>query len=125
MVTGDRSSVLRWLVAAGLAPAFLAFGLHAWVSTHTGRAIVIFVMYEFVVVALAFAGKVYAQVEAKWVQRVASVVDEQTTRLLFRYRRKYLKYLAEFHQDVDTGGLTIRAPFGLPVDQVFVDLSLA
>jgi len=33
--------------------------------------------------------------------------------------------ITEIHRDVDVGGLTIRAPFSLALDQVFVDLTLA
>ena len=124
MRTNHRLSWLLWLLAFVAGPVLAQVRFSQWVSSHPGPAVVAIIGYEIVVVIAAFLGKVYAQLETEWVHRTARYIDAWITRALSQYRRKYRKHLIELHRDVDIGWLSIRAPFGLPLEQVFVDLSV-
>jgi hypothetical protein len=59
-----------------------------------------------------------------WIVRAADTMNAVPRRLLSGFGRRYRRYLAEIHHDVELPGPAPRGAQPLALDQVFVDLSL-
>lgn len=90
-------------------PAILIGGIIAW---------------EVVLFLWIFLGKIVAELQKRWSERLVNVVDQWLIRTLSRYGRKYHRYLRELYLDMDLKGLPLRGIYSLAADQVFVDISL-
>jgi predicted NACHT family NTPase len=94
-------------------------------ATHDlNAAILLSILYEFVVLVGGFIGKVWQKLENKWVDRAADWID-QTLQVLFSgYRRRYLEYLVYQHRAFDVKGLTTQGPYSLALEGVYVELGV-
>ncbi len=118
---------IRWaqaLLAALPASALVAHASRVWLGDHALISTVLIIFYEIGLGLSALTGKVLIKLQEIWAERLARSIDERMTSRLSRYRSRYLQYLGELHHDDDLTGIPIRAPFSLPLAQVYVDLSL-
>jgi energy-coupling factor transporter ATP-binding protein EcfA2 len=109
---------------AFLPPTAVAVLRPKFLTAHPLASILILIAYGIACLVAGFSAKVYKDLEVTWAGRVAAYLDQASRQYTSQTLRKYLKYIQEFHRDVNLGGLAIRAPHSLPVTQVFVDLSL-
>lgn len=82
------------------------------------------ICYEILLLSASLTQKIVIKLEDMWAAKIAIQIDENVTRRFSGYRKRYLQYLRELHYNDDLTGIPIRAPFSLPLAQVYVDLSL-
>jgi hypothetical protein len=123
----SNSTRLKWLPAMlGILPgSALAYpAVRQWIPTHKTQAVLLVIGYEIILTGVTFIGRVYANLQVTWAQRLSDSIDTRLVRRYWGYRKRYLQYLRDLHLDDDLTGIPIRAPFSLPLADIFVDLSL-
>jgi hypothetical protein len=90
-------------------PMLMAVGLAAW---------------ELALIAASFVAKVFGKLQERWVDRATEWVDTLLRMTVSRYPRHYRHFLFSMHRDVDLRGLTTSGAYALPMEEIFVDLSL-
>ncbi len=123
--TGVTSLVGR-LLLLGLAvvpPSVAAVSLWAWVRGHVIGAVLIVAGYEVLLLVGGFAGKVFGDLQDRWVKVTADWADETLRRTSARFQRDYRRQVRETVRFVDQKGFIIRgdAP---ELEHIYVDVSL-
>ncbi|SHN29090.1 NACHT domain-containing protein [Actinacidiphila paucisporea] len=113
------------LTVAAVVPSTAAVRYHSSVAHHRVLAAGLLVGYEVVLVAVGFAGKVFAGLQAKWVERAVENVDRRLAWRFSRLQQVYLGQLRTSVQTMETVGVGTPGEFVLRMHQVYVDVSLA
>lgn len=124
MPSKTRTKWLALLLAMLPVSALAASGLRAWITRHTLVSVFFVLCYEIVLLLASLTGRVVIKLEDMWATKIADQINQNLTQRFSRYRKRYLQYLCELHYNDDLTGIPIRAPFSLPLAQVYVDLSL-
>ncbi|MER6078649.1 NACHT domain-containing protein [Streptomyces sp. NPDC001833] len=128
MADGGGSTVLArvGLVALTVAPpGALAAVNPSAVARHPVLAACALVGYEVLVVLTGFAGKVFGELQGRWVTRVADAVDRWLQRRTSRFEQSYRRHVRSTHRFVDLKGLATRGDYTPGLEEVFVDVSVA
>ncbi|MEU9411911.1 NACHT domain-containing protein [Streptomyces sp. NPDC048281] len=128
MGDGGGSAVLArvGLVALTVAPpGALAAVYPSAVARHPVLAACALVGYEVLVVVTGFAGKVFGELQGRWVTRVADAVDRWVQRRTSRFEQSYRRHVRSTHRFVDLKGLATRGDYTPGLEEVFVDVSVA
>ncbi|MFI6247167.1 NACHT domain-containing protein [Streptomyces sp. NPDC051016] len=128
MGDGGGSTVLArvGLVALTVAPpGALAAVYPSAVARHPVLAACALVGYEVLVVVTGFAGKVFGELQGRWVTRVADAVDRWVQRRTSRFEQSYRRHVRSTHRFVDLKGLATRGDYTPGLEEVFVDVSVA
>ncbi|MFF7977626.1 NACHT domain-containing protein [Streptomyces sp. NPDC007901] len=128
MGDGGGSTVLArvGLVALTVAPpGALAAVNPSAVARHPVLAACALVGYEVLVVLTGFAGKVFGELQGRWVTRVADAVDRWLQRRTSRFEQSYRRHVRSTHRFVDLKGLATRGDYTPGLEEVFVDVSVA
>ncbi|MGW4911365.1 NACHT domain-containing protein [Streptomyces sp. NPDC004270] len=127
-MAGAGSTVLAriGLVTLTMAPpGALGVAYHSAVARHPVLAAGLLAGYELLVVLAGFAGKVFGELQGRWVTRVADVVDRWVQRRTSRFEQAYRRHVRSTHRFVDLKGLATRGDYTPGLEEVFVDVSLA
>lgn len=102
---------------------FSAVGISAGVGLATGS------WWKGALVALgcavlAFAKKVWGELEPAWAKRLATLIDQSLAILFDRYQRVYADHLYYKHRTFDVKGFSTQGKFALELEAVYVELSV-
>lgn len=114
---------LVWIVLAGGPPA-LVLWLSGLAGSHPLLVAVLIICYEAFLAALSFAGKVYRELEQRWLQRLVEFLDQLLRRWFSRFGRKYQEFVLNSLRYIDVKGLATIGYYTPELDDVFVDVSL-
>jgi hypothetical protein len=81
-------------------------------------------IYWLVLAALRFFGRVGGAVGERWVLRVADVVQRTISAGIFGYHTPYLASLSRSVRDIDLLGVATQGEYTLPLQQVYVEVSV-
>lgn len=126
-MTGRASELLaRTGLAAAcvLPPAAAGVGLWSWLTRHPVTTLVLFLIYETLVLAMGFAGKVFGNLQNRWADRATDAIDRRMRWRISRFERAYRDDLISRHRFVDLKGLATRGDYAPGLAEVFVDVSL-
>lgn len=113
--------IIGFLMLAGGYPVFLML----YKATKDLKvSVMISVFYGVVVIIGGFIGKVWQQLEGKWVERIADWIDMTALSIFSKYRQRYLEYLTYQHRSFDVKGLSTQGPYNLDLETVYVQLSV-
>ncbi|WP_433518107.1 NACHT domain-containing protein [Nonomuraea sp. CA-143628] len=120
---GSRLGRALLLGLAVAPPAALGVALWEWVRQNVTAAVLLAAGYELVLLAGGFAGKVFGDLQDRWVKTAADHTDELLRRTSSRFERDYRRQVRETVRFVDQKGLITRgdAP---ELEQIYVDVSL-
>ncbi|OIJ68940.1 hypothetical protein WN71_005650 [Streptomyces mangrovisoli] len=111
------------LLALGtLVPGAAGITYRSAVARHPVLTVGALLVWEALLLGAAFTGKVFGDLEKRWVGRTAEALDR---RLLWRAsHRVYLRQLRANVQDMETVGIATQGEFVLRMRQVYVDVGL-
>ncbi|MET9081545.1 ATP-binding cassette domain-containing protein [Streptomyces sp. NPDC004237] len=115
MGDGGGSTVLARVGLVALTvvpPGALVAAYHSGVARHPVLAACVLVGYEVLVVVTGFAGKVFGELQGRWVTRVADAVDRWVQRRTSRFEQSYRRHVRSTHRCVDLKGLATRGEQG-------------
>ncbi|MEU5894464.1 NACHT domain-containing protein [Streptomyces sp. NPDC047461] len=114
------------LVALSVAPPAVV-GAQFWpaVARHPATALLLFLGYQSLILLVGFASKVFGDLQARWVKRVADAVDRRLLWRTSRFEQEYRAGVVSQHRFVDLKGLATRGDSVPGLEEVFVDVSLA
>lgn len=120
-----KTLVLTLVAMASQVP--LIAGVFTWqlhARQHTGLTLVVIVLYEMVVLALAFGKKIWSRLEPEAVEGAANWIKIFVVTLLSGFRRRYKRQIINDHGVFNVRGLGLINTYTLSLDQVFVDLRI-
>jgi len=123
-----RNKLPAWLLlllAAFGVPGLTAWAIAAQLTQNPWSALGIGLLLELLLFIVGFVGKVWGELEPRWVDRAADWVDARVSRLSRGYDKRYREYLGYRHRDFDVKGLTTQGVYTLALKEVFVELSIA
>jgi len=112
------------LIAAGGPTVAVGLALAEQITQHPWKALFLALFYGFLVLVFGFVGKVWQNLESRWVERAVIWIDIHLQGLFSRYRKCYLEHLIYRYRDFDVKGLTIQGTFTLELERVFVELAV-
>ncbi|MGH3823695.1 MAG: NACHT domain-containing protein, partial [Pseudonocardiaceae bacterium] len=113
-----------WLALA--APPAAVVGIW-WdvVMTHPVLTMVLLGFYESVVAVLLFAGKIVAELQKRWQERIVNRLDRALGQRISRFGQRYREFMLGSLRFIDLKGLATVGFYTPELDEVFVDVSLA
>ena len=87
-------------------------------------SLLLFIVYELVIIVGGISIKVWQKLEGKWVERMAGQADQLLQSFFSRYEKKYLEYVIYQHRVFDVKGLTTQGPYNLDLEKIYVQLSV-
>src|SRR5260370_127549 len=117
--------ILLFFMAIGV-PTAAAFTFAQTITQHPWQALGIALLYEIGVGIVGILSKIWGILEKKWVERIATWLDESIQVILTstRTRRQYCRNLFYEHRNFDIKGLSTQSTYTLELEQVFVELSV-
>jgi hypothetical protein len=112
------------LALSVIPPAVVGATFWPAVARHPLIALTLAVVYELSLLVAGFTGKVFGDLQSRWVKRAADAVDRWLLRRMSRFERDYRAYVASRHRFVDLKGLATRGDYAPALNEVFVDVSL-
>ncbi|MCW2886133.1 MAG: Large ATP-binding protein [Streptosporangiaceae bacterium] len=109
-------------LAAAVPPALGGVGLWGTVQGHPVQAAGALLTYEVLVVLAGILVQAHGELRKHWAARFPEAVDAALRRRFSRYGRRYRRFLAEAHRDIDLRGPWARG--ALTMDHLFVDIDL-
>ena len=94
------------LIAAASGPPVAVVGV--WrdlVVDHPVIAVVLLIVYEFLVAAVAFFGKIAGELRKRWLERIIDPIDRALVRRVSRFDRRYREYVLGSLRFIDLKGL--------------------
>jgi energy-coupling factor transporter ATP-binding protein EcfA2 len=113
--------VLLALIAT-VPPALGGARLWGAVQEHPGQAIAALLTYELLIVLAGIVVQAHGELKKRWAAHLTEAIDAALRRRFSRYGRRYRRFLAEAHHDIDLRGPWARG--ALTMDHLFVDLDL-
>jgi predicted NACHT family NTPase len=109
-------------LTATVPPALGGAGLWVTAEEHPVHALAALLMYEAVIVLAGIAVQAHGELKKHWAAHFTEAIEAALRRRFSRYGRRYRRFLAEAHHDVDLRGPAVRGVMAM--DRVFVDISL-
>jgi len=122
---GGLAARIGWVVAASGPPLAVAGVWRDLVLDHPVFAMVLLIVYEMLVAAVAFAGEIVGELRKRWRERIVDRVDRALGRWVSRFDRRYREYVLGSLRFIDLKGLVTVGYFTPELDEVFVNVSLA
>ncbi|WP_186001639.1 NACHT domain-containing NTPase [Streptomyces sp. IB201691-2A2] len=94
------------------------------IARHPVLAVGALALYELLVVLVGFAGKVFGDLQGRWVKRAADAVDRWVQWRTSRFEREYRQHVYSTHRFIDLKGLATRGDHTPGLEEVFIDVSL-
>ncbi|MFD9654901.1 NACHT domain-containing protein [Streptomyces mirabilis] len=95
------------------------------VADHPMLAAILLGLYEVLLAVIGFVGKVFGELQGRWVPRVADAVDRWVLLRRSHFEREYRRRVHSANRFIDLNGLATRGDHTPGLEQVFVDVSLA
>jgi energy-coupling factor transporter ATP-binding protein EcfA2 len=111
--------VLALAAALGVPTAIIGVSTH-FVNEHPWLSLAITLVFAIIVFIVYLIVKVWQKLESRLIDSIAEAVQS----IFSGYHKHYHKYLGYQHRDFDVKGLSLQGPFGLELDQVFIELSI-
>lgn len=121
---GTFRQKLLMVITALVVPSAAGLTFRQFVARAPWRAGVLLVLYEILLMFLAFLSKIWNRLEGHWVDKISAALIGALTRTFTLYERRYLRHLKYIHRFFDVKGLGTQGIFTLHMEQVFVDLSI-
>jgi hypothetical protein len=115
--------VLALAGALNVPPAIIVFSTH-FVNQHPWWSPLILLGLAIFDFAAYIIARLWQRLEGPWLDDIAHVIDHRIRSMLSGYYKRYHKYMGYQHRDFDVKGLSLQGPFGLELDQVFIELSI-
>jgi energy-coupling factor transporter ATP-binding protein EcfA2 len=115
--------VLTLAGALNVPPAIIAFTTH-FVNQHPWWSLLILLGFAIFDFAAYIIARLWQRLEGPWLDAIAHVIDYRVRSIFSGYYKRYCKYLIYQHRDFDVKGLSLQGPFGLELDQAFIELSI-
>lgn len=116
---------LGLLAAVAGPPAVAATVWQSFVSAHPVLAVATFLVYEFLVVVLRYAGDIASDVGKLWKPQLAQKVDKVLRLRMTQFGSRYRQFILDSHEFMDEKGLGTTGFFAPHLDEVYVDVSVA
>jgi hypothetical protein len=115
--------VLALAAALGVPTAIIGVSTH-FVTEHPWWSLLITLIFAIVIFAVYLIVRIWQRLEGLWLDDIAHLIDYRIRGMFSGYRKRYHNYLRYQHRDFDVKGLSLQGPFGLELDQVFIELSI-
>jgi hypothetical protein len=122
---GGLAARIGWVVAASGPPVAVVGVWRNLVVDHPVIAVVLLIIYEILVAAVAFTGEIAGELRKRWRERIVDRVDRALGRWVSRFDRRYREFVLGSLRFIDLKGLATVGYYTPELDEVFVDVSLA
>lgn len=125
MWSGGPKALSRVVLLVGAAlPVGLAARFWGFVERHPVAAVMLALGWEAFLAGAAFAGKVFGELQGRWVTRAADGFERWVGQRFSRFERDYRALVEHEHRFTDLKGLATRGEQLPRLREVFVDVSL-
>lgn len=117
-------ALIGWPVAVAGPPALVQEIWPHLATDHPMIAVALLVIYEVVVIVVAFAGEIASELRKRWRDRAVERTDQALLRWTRRFDRRYREFVLGGLRFIDVKGLATIGAHTPELDEVFVDVSL-
>ena len=90
---GGLAARIGWVVAASGPPVAVVGVWRNLVVDHPVIAVVLLIIYEILVAAVAFTGEIAGELRKRWRERIVDRVDRALGRWVSRFDRRYREFV--------------------------------
>ena len=105
---GGLAARIGWVMAASGPPVAVAGVWRDLVVDHPVIAVVLLIIYELLVAAVAFAGEIVRELRKRWLERIIDPVDRALVRRVSRFDRRYRDFVLGSLRFIDLKGPDLR-----------------